>query len=303
MKIHVHLGAHKTATTFIQSQLFDNRELLSRSGIGIAGIAAVRRQFTGHFDRLSWIDPVSRPVTRPYLGRQLEGLLDRGKQASTFILSDENLAGLISMNYWSGGLYRRAGARTKLLDQLLASHDTRFFLSIRRYPDYLTSSWLQLATRGRAPSFEKYLRAFPPASRGWSEIVEDIARACGPGRLTVWTYDWFRADPARVLSLLAPGVPFSVPEQELRRDVLPSLTMKGLRIITALDRHLSPGERKRMGQLLRNFPFEEPNPRLEIADPALLAAYETKYRADLDRIRALGVELHDAEQAVSIADN
>jgi hypothetical protein len=292
MKIHVHLGVHKTATTFIQSQLHDSRSLLAEGQIGFAGIWSVRKQFTNAFDRLSWFDPVWWKLTRPRLARKLNAILSHHKKAQTFILSDENLLGLIAGNYWFGRLYPAAGGRVRILDSLLAGHDVRYFLCIRRYPDYLTSSWLQLATRGKAPPFEKYRAKFGPEKRGWSEVVADVARACGRERLTVWTYDWFNANPARVFELLAPGVHFAVPEGDLRRDVLPSLTLKGLKVITQLENHLSDGELKQLSRLIRTFPFDEPNPRLEITDAAVLAAYEDKYQADLDKIRALGVDLH-----------
>jgi hypothetical protein len=292
MKIQVHLGVHKTATTFIQSQLHDNRSLLSAKGVGFAAIRAVRKQFTVVFDRLSWIDAVWRPLTRPYLSKRLNGLLDQYRAGDTFILSDENLMGLISANYWTGRLYPRSGARVEILDSLLKQHDVHYFICIRRYPDYLTSSWLQLASRGKAPPFAKYRAKFSPASRGWQEIVGDVVKAVGADRLTVWTYDWFRDDPARAFTLLAPDIGFSVPEAELRRDILPSLTVKGLKVITQLEPFLSAAELKHMGRLMRTFPFEAPNPRLEIGDPALLEAYERKYQDDLARIRALGVTLH-----------
>jgi hypothetical protein len=291
MKIHVHLGVHKTATTFIQSQLHDNRSLLAEGHTGFAGIWSVRRQFTNSFDRLSWFDPVWRKLTRPWLARRLDAVLAH-KKVRTFILSDENLLGLISANYWFGRLYPYAGGRVRILDSLLGGHDIRYFMAIRRYPDYLTSSWLQLASKGKAPPFEKYLDRFAPERRGWAEIVEGIARACGPERLTVWTYDWFSADPARVFELLAPGIRFAIPEEQLRRDVLPSLTLKGLKVITQLEDHLSQDELKRLSRLIRSFPFDQPNPKLEITDSALLAAYEDKYQSDLNRIRALGVDLH-----------
>lgn len=292
MKIHVHLGAHKTATTFIQSQLHDNRALLQAGHVGFAGIWTIRRDFTNHFDRLSWLDGLWRPLTRRYLARKLDRILEADRSASTFILSDENLLGLISANYWFGRLYPQAAIRVRMLDGLLKRHDTRYFLAIRRYPDYLTSSWLQLASRGKAPRFEEYRARFGPEKRGWGELVAEIAHACGPERLTVWTYEWFNEDPSRVFALLAPGIAFPVPEAELRRDVLPSLTLKGLQVMTRLEAFLSESELRELGRAIRSFPFEEPNPRLAITDPALLSAYEAKYQADLDRIRALGVELH-----------
>jgi hypothetical protein len=62
-------------------------------------------------------------------------------------------------------------------------------------------------------------------------------------------------------------------------------------VISLLEEHLTKAELKRMSRLVRNFDFDEPNPKLEITDPTLLAAYDAKFRNDLDRIRALGVEL------------
>jgi hypothetical protein len=292
MKINVHLGVHKTATTFIQSQLHDNRTQLTDAGIAFCGIWHVRKTFTSAFDVMSWIDPMARPLIRTRLGRRLARVLPDTSGVETFILSDENLLGLISANHRLGSLYPNARRRVALLDALLAGHQVHYFLSIRRYPDYLTSSWLQLASRGKAPAFENYLSRFSPAGRGWAEVVADVARACGPDRLTVWTYDWFSDDPSRAFELLAPAARFEVPQGELRRDVLPSMTIKGLKVMTALEDLLSGRELKEFSRFIRTFPFDEPNPRLEIADAGLVAAYEDKYVRDLAAIRALGVELH-----------
>jgi hypothetical protein len=292
MKILVHLGAHKTATTFIQSQLANNRAELATKGYGVAGIWVVRRKFTNLFDRLSYFDPVWRFLTRRLLRRRLDRMIAQAGKVETFLLSDENLLGLISANYWRGYLYPWAGRRVAILKSLLGARETHFFLCIRRYPDYLTSSWLQMASKGKAPAFEKYLEKFPPEGRGWAEIVADICGAVGAKNVTVWTYDWFSEDPARVFQLLAPGTDFVVPARELKREILPSLTIKGLNVINQLEDHLSRGELKRLSAVIRSFPFDEPNPRLEISEPALLEAYEEKYRGDVDKIRAMGVDFH-----------
>jgi hypothetical protein len=292
MKVLVHLGVHKTATTFIQSQLANNRSRLADRGFGMSGIWAVRRRFTTLFDRLAWFDPVWRFLTRPALRKRLERLMGEAPGASTHLLSDENLPGTISTNYVFGRLYPFVGMRAKMLEGVLEGHDTHYFLCIRRYPDYLVSSWLQLASKGKPPAFEKYVEKFGPDRRGWAEVVADLAKAVGRDKLTVWTYDWFSDDPRRVFELLAPGTDFELSEEELKREILPSLTIKGLNVVSLLEDHLSKSELKRMSRLVRNFEFDEPNPRLEITDPALLAAYEAKFQADLDAIRALGVQLY-----------
>ncbi|MBX9459234.1 MAG: hypothetical protein KL863_26090 [Rhizobium sp.] len=213
-------------------------------------------------------------------------------QINTFLLSDENLAGTIGANYLFGRLYPWAGMRARMLVGVLSGHDTHYFICIRSYPDYLVSSWLQLASKGKPPAFEKYVEKFSPERRGWAELVADLAQAVGRDRLTVWTYDWFAEDPHRVFALLAPDMDFVVAEEELKREILPSLTIKGLNVISLLEEHLTRPEIRRMSRLVRNFQFDEPNPKLEITDPALIAAYESKFRRDLEAIRALGVELH-----------
>jgi hypothetical protein len=293
MRVNVHLGVHKTATTFLQAQLQDHRSMLAEGSVRFARIATVRQNFTEIFDRLAWVDAIGGAAFRPLLARRLDALIQSQGRGDTFILSDENMLGLISANYWTGKLYPGAARRLRMLSALLKGKETHYFLSIRRYPDYLTSSWLQYASRGNAPAFDRYLAKFRPDCRGWAEIVADMAAVCGPDRLTVWTYDWLSADPARVFGLLAPGIAFDLPDAELRRNVLPSLTIKGLKALDALKPHLSADEMKKAARMLRNFPFDEPNPKLEIADAGLIRAYEEKYQADLARIRALGVQLHD----------
>lgn len=292
MKVLVHLGVHKTATTFIQSQLANNRQELAAKGFGMAGIWAVRKRFTNLFDRLAWFDPFWRFLTRPVLRRRLDRLVGESGPVDTFLLSDENLAGTIGANYLFGRLYPWAAMRARMLKGVLDGHDTHYFLCIRRYPDYLVSSWLQLATKGKPPAFERYVEKFSPDRRGWADLVADIANVVGRDRLTVWTYDWFAEDPQRVFALLTQGTDFVVAEEELGREILPSLTIKGLNVVSLLEEHLTKAELRRMSRLVRNFQFDEPNPKLEITDPALLAAYEAKFRRDLDAIRALGVVLH-----------
>ena len=190
-----------------------------------SGIWVVRRKFTNHFDRLSYFDPVWRFLTRRLLRRRLNRMIHAAGKVDTFLLSDENLLGLISANYWRGSLYPWARRRASILKSLFGEREAHFFLCIRRYPDYLTSSWLQMASKGRPPAFEKYLEKFPPEGRGWAEVAADICGAVGAGNVTVWTYDWFSEDPSRVFRLLAPGTDFALPEKELKREILPSLTI------------------------------------------------------------------------------
>jgi len=291
MKIHIHLGAHKTATTFIQSLLHDQRDRLDAASIGYVPLSSLRRDFTNRFEMLYRFDPFWSPILRPYLRARLARQLEAHKAKSLVILSDENLAGFLRMNAVNHGLYKTIGTRAKLLADLLDGHELHFFFATRTYKDYLTSSYLQMAARGKVPNFGKYLAQLPPSMPGWSESVLDLAKAVGKERVTVWDYYHFKADPDAIMNLIAPGAGIISERDEMRRDILPSLTAKGFKVLQRLNGQLSKEEFRRMGKLLRHFPFDAPNERLEITEPKMVADYESKYRDDLARLQAASIKL------------
>lgn len=298
MKLHVHLGAHKTATTFIQSHLHDQRAVLAEAGIGVVPIHEIRRDFTASFEWAHRFDPFWFFLVRPFLRRRLDRLQARHPGEKLLILSEENIAGLLRLNSMRGGLYPSISARIGVFDGLLTGRDRHYFFAIRNYADHIVSTYLQMAMRGRVPSFDVYRRRLGNSDRGWASVISDLARIVGPERVTVWTYERFKDDPAAIIGRLAPGAALETSMDALARDVLPSLSAKGFRALKALSPMLTAGERQRMAKLLRNFPFESPNERIEITDQAFLARMTERYATDKATIRALGVELLDIAEPV-----
>ena len=54
MKIYLHLGAHKTATTYLQMRLQRNATLLARAGVYVSSLLIMRQRIT---------KPVKRAIT------------------------------------------------------------------------------------------------------------------------------------------------------------------------------------------------------------------------------------------------
>ncbi|WP_213032645.1 hypothetical protein, partial [Acinetobacter radioresistens] len=50
-KLILHLGVHKTATTYIQSKIYNSREVLSQAGIGCISLDDTRKYFTSKLTR------------------------------------------------------------------------------------------------------------------------------------------------------------------------------------------------------------------------------------------------------------
>jgi hypothetical protein len=292
MKVHVHLGAHKTATTYLQRQLQRNITSLTAAGIFCPHQKTLQDAFGRYFNALVHLYPYAGLAIRPFLEGKIDALVGSAGAPSSAILSDENLAGMLAFNHKQGGLYRNVGRRTGLLASVLARHKPHFYFAIRSYKDFLPSAYLQLATNGREPEYQAYLDSFDLEKYGWTAAVRQIADTVGAENLTVWTYEKFARDNRSIFDLLVPGVELDIEADQSRRVVLPSMTMKGLRVMQAIEGKFSKPELARIAKVMRRFHFDEPNPRLGIEDPVLIARLNALYRADCAAIGEMGVAFH-----------
>ena len=295
MQFHIHLGAHKTATTFVQRTLRENGPALKAAGIAAPELVALRKRFTARFDRVMRGGRLAARLFDAALRRDLAALLPSAPGIDRTILSDENFVGVLGANTRGRGLYPDAGARARVLAGLVGQGNVHWFLAIRDYADFTTSAYLQAASHRAAPAFDAYVEAVHRGQRGWADIVEELVRLSGPDRVTVWTYERFRAEPRAIFDVLAPGADLALAEAEDAPAVNTSLTVKGLKVMQRLEGHLTPAELNHMGKLMKRFPFEAPNPRLTITDADLLAKLGARYEADRARIRATGCRFLDVE--------
>lgn len=289
MRIHLHLGAHKTATTFLQSQLRRNLGALEAAGIIFPSQKTFQEGFSHYFSALIYAYPYLSMAVTPVLERRMQRFLAAEKASRMAILSDENIAGMLVFNHRQGALYNNIGNRARLMASVLRDHEVHYFFAIRSYKDFLPSAYLQLATNGREPAYEKYLASFDVDKHGWTETVGTLAEAVGRENLTVWTYEAFSRNARRIFEFLAPGVDLDLEVDDSSRVVLPSMTVKGLRVMQALERKFSRQELSRISKMMRRMKFDEPNPRLAIEDAGMIAHLQGVYARDIEAIGRMGI--------------
>lgn len=288
MQFHIHLGAHKTATTFVQRTLRENAPALAAAGIAAPDLVVLRKRFTARFDRVMRGGALAARLFDASLRRDLQSLLPSAPGIGRVLLSDENFLGVLGANTKGRGLYPDAGGRARVLARLAGPGDVHWFLAIRNYADFVTSAYLQAASHRAAPAFEAYVAAVLAGPRGWADIVDELVAHSGAGRVTVWTYERFRDDPVPVFAALVPGADLAIATPDEAPAVNASLTVKGRKVMQLLEAHLTPAELNHMGKLMKRFPFEPPNPKLAITDARLRAELDARYGRDCARIRATG---------------
>jgi hypothetical protein len=233
MRIHLHIGAHKTATTFIQQAFQQNRSALNKAGIGYMPLRVVREKFTGSYDELS---PSAR--IDDYLGDCFEGDVPAG--ITGLILSDENFFGTTRQSIPSGILYPLAAERARALRQLLAGHEVTVFLCIRSYDDFIASLYGEALRWGSFLRFEVFRRRLDFESFRWSNYYGRSVRLLHPANFKLWRYEDFRPNSERIIRSIAfdTDVPLNIEHS----DVNPSLSHNAILHLHDLARTLTAEE-------------------------------------------------------------
>lgn len=191
MEISLHLGAHKTASTYIQSRLLHSHGNLRREGIDYVPLSILRADLTPHLWR----------TVRPGLGGllhprafsdALDRLIDRAEARGTrrLLLSEENFLGNCSEIVIDGAFYPRVwGAMERLADEF-GEAPVRIFLAVRGYADFFASAYGQVIRNVRYVGFDTRLKARLLAMRrGWVDVVSDIRAAFPDARIRLWRYE------------------------------------------------------------------------------------------------------------------
>lgn len=290
MQVHLHVGAHKTASTFIQSRLSGAAETLSRHGVAVASHAELRHGVTDRIDFATRLGVAGLTLAHGRLARAMKTLAPKRAGIRRIVLSDENLLGPMTSVGSDAGMYPQAGARVRAAVNALGKRDVRVFLTVRDYPDVLASVFAYQSERRGMGDLEAFRRRGLAMKRGWREVARELCDAIGPERLTVWTYEAFERDPASVSDALT-GVegldlfPASAPRR------LPSLSRKGMAVMARAAPLLGEDERRRLARTLARFAFDPPDGKFEIFEGAEAARLRARYVSDIADVAALGCTL------------
>lgn len=299
MKLHIHLGAHKTGSTSLQFHLRKNEARFADAGMAYIPMPEFRKRYSAYLNRIENRYPAFIRLLSRSIESRFRDQLAPLSGSSLVVISDENLLGGLAPIAARHRLYPHAVRMVGAVKHAVGPNDARYFLCIRNYPEFIVSMYLHLVIQGRrVPPLESVAADFLGGARGWAEVVADVAKVVGADRLTVWTYEHYRDAPGAVLDVLAPGVPAELFVPPGNLAINRSLTAKGWQVMEALQDVLTRTELASMGTLIRKFPFEEPNPKVVLDDPEALAELDDKYRRDKIAIAALGCRLLDGTPAV-----
>ncbi|CUJ18606.1 hypothetical protein TA5114_03432 [Cognatishimia activa] len=284
--IKLHIGAHKTATTYLQQYFSYNRAVLARNGV-----AYWPRENVRDVVKLSWEQSKRR---RSSLRGRLASFIF-GDQMSVrmkpwfsierdVLLSEENLIGE-GADFLGDQFYSECANRLSWLKKAIPSdRQLEVWLCIRSYPDFFASMYGEAARFWPMPTPEQYANRYEDAAGRWPSLIDQIRKALPNANLIVWAYEDFRDLEPRIIKGMT-GVDQKLLRPLQQVDVRPSASNRAVREIVALPSDIQGPERMmRMLELEELYPPKDKSDRFSPWTPEqcekLEAAWQ-KDRADL----------------------
>lgn len=276
MTFHLHIGAHKTATTHLQATLIKHRKALCKAGV----------QFERPDDIRALISPGRRAAVqmgpipsfrRASASRQL-ARLDQG--LDRLVISDENSLGVCPELFERELLYPTAYRRLTAWRSLARKRQTVVYLCIRNYAAFFSGASAQIIRKRPAFSPDPdSLAALAQMPRRWGDIVGDIRRALPDARIRVWVYEDYQA---LLPTLLREKTGLDLQPVNRRPMATPSVdAVSAFRGTTAKYRPL-------FDDVAKLYPITGQNPKYSLWSAAQTAALTEMYETDVE---ALGRDL------------
>lgn len=198
--LHLHLGAHKTGSTYLQKSFLASLQSFDSVGISYIPLAESRSLVLPAVQGKSAF--MGAPSTVIVGCRDL--LADRFREHGAVLLSDENLLGSLYRFSGARGLYPSSQANIRSLLNIVGRDvEVIVYLSVRSYASWLQSAYVQLLKRRRLVTFADFIRNVRFSSLSWLGLVERISHSVPGAKIVIWPYELFAKDNALVLACLA----------------------------------------------------------------------------------------------------
>ena len=279
IKIIIHAGAHKTASTHLQNRVLENENLVVKSGCSYLGPEKTRDQLGTLWRALG------RSDTPDEQKRKLAAL---AAGQPRLVISEENIIGGFKdlMNGPNRAiLYPKAVERLARLAQLVAPNPLHIAMAVREPSSYYVSVYNQLLLSGRFQTWERFSKGLDPMAVKWSDILRPIAEIPGVAAVSIWRYeDYYRLLPQILNTLLGqprPDIPLHM-EKRMHEGL-------SERAVQACCTWHAAGYDGRLGAVAReDFPVSDAYPKFSPWPEELMRESRAAYGRDIEALGRAG---------------
>ncbi len=236
MRINLHVGVHKTATTYIQNRLHANKAALHEAGIGYMSLWEFRSFFTEKFMEFT---PENFRF-EDHLGRFFGGRAP--ELPEKLIISEENLIGYCGGLLLSGNPFASARGRLAHLRNLLRGHEVTMFCAVRCYDTFLSSAYCEgIRNLNTYVPFDEMREKLHWARMQWPHLIDSFEDNLQPQRSMLWRFEDFRGHTDRILDVLTFESGIALAQPSGKNAEYPSYSRRTIETLDVIAKHLGVG--------------------------------------------------------------
>ncbi|WIY23993.1 hypothetical protein [Parasedimentitalea psychrophila] len=202
MKVFLHIGAHRCATTSFQDYLRRNSDALDARNIGYWGPGRTRN---GLFNGIlpGPIAATGRNPQRRAVGRvQMQLSRSQSLGLDQLLVSDENMMGTMRQNLRTGGLYGGVGERMARFAEAFDGYVSDVMVNLRSLESYWASAFGYGVARGHRIPSAAMLDHLAYSRRSWRDVLTDVACAVPGARIWALPFETYGGRPEAQLAAI-----------------------------------------------------------------------------------------------------
>ncbi|PMR68330.1 sulfotransferase domain-containing protein [Halomonas heilongjiangensis] len=257
--IFLHLGAHKTATTYMQKLFRSNKKYFDSLDTSLV----LKRTLSQHglHQFMSWRNHVERNLgaKRPAKLERFFVKLASSKSKSVFI-SYEGLLGSMHLGR-SRTIYPAAEQSIELIKKSFQGKNIKVVFCVRGYADFIESTYNWLVKNGSGKSFDEYLSGVVVEELSWKPVVNALRENFGDENVLLWKYEDYKGNykyiNSRLLDFFYDGADDGELSYEENSDKNVSLGKHYMNLMVAINKlinrssAISPRKKKKLKRVVR----------------------------------------------------
>lgn len=286
--IYLHLGVHKTATTYIQELFLQNLDIIFDAGRAYWPLDLVRPIIASGFDRVIIPRETKLYLLRRLLAHQkppMQGLQEIVSLFANSIISEENILGFPSDSL-GGKLYPNARPRLRLLAKALKGQKVEIFLCVRGYPSFLASLYAEAMRHGFFQPEDQFERQNFPAAWRWFDLVTVVSGCFPDAVIHVWKYEDFSQLQEIIIHRMS-GVPLHTMRPLAEGLIRPSASAAAIEAMNSQSEKMTRYQRVlMMASFEKRFPVSGGHEKYRWdCDPESLM--DETYAQDVEKLRTI----------------
>lgn len=289
--IRIHVGAHKTATTYIQDTLALNQAACAAAGTAYwprhlfrnSAASAIRSDRKQREEKNSLVRRISARSS-PDPARQLRQFFP---QDFNITISEENLLGG-PRDAATGRAYYRAGDNLQVLKRALPDHRLEVFIALRSYSGFISSLYGEALRHGNHFDPDGFKAKHTISEGLWPRVLQIVQETFPKAKVIVWRYEDFARLEDELLERLS-GLSSCNLQKLQQQDILPSASAEAIRMYAREAESMPRVERRlHMLALSHTYPRTGPQSKFSLFDEAETQALSEQYGRDIERIERSG---------------